>query len=58
MKTDISKKLKPDHPTVKRFVADSEHRQVCVDKGIMWKVSARQIHRITRAAAKMSLQRS
>ena len=59
MKTlDISRKLKHDHRTVKRFVADSEHRWVRADKGIMRKVSARQIHRIKRAAAKMPLQSS
>ena len=49
-------KLKYDHRTVKRFVADSEHIWVCADKGTMRKVSARQIHRIQRAGAKMTLQ--
>lgn len=44
--------------TVKRFVVDSEHRQVCAHKSRMRKVSARQIHRIKRAAAKMPLQSS
>lgn len=59
MKTlDISRKLKHDHCTVKRFVADSEHTQVHMDKGIMRNVSARQIHRIKSAAAKMPLQSS
>lgn len=43
---------------MKRFVADSEHRRVCVDKGKVRKVSARQIHQIKRAAAKMPLQSS
>ena len=43
---------------MKRFVADSEHRRVRADKGIMRKVSARQIHLIRRAAAKMALQSS
>lgn len=62
MKTfDISRKLKRDHCTVvlhctKRCVADSEHTQVHADKGTMQKVSARQIHRIKRAATKMPLQ--
>ncbi len=56
MKTlDNSQKLKRDHRTVKRFVADSEHRLVHADKGKMRKVSARQIRRIKRAAAKMPL---
>ncbi len=59
MKTlDNSQKLKHDHRTVKRFVADLEHIRVCADKGRMRKVSARQIHRIKRAAAKMPLQSS
>ena len=59
MKTlDISQKLKRDHRTVKRFVADSEHTRVRADKGTMRKVSARQIHQIKRAAAKMPLQSS
>ncbi len=59
MKTlDISRKLKRDHRTVNRFVADSEHRRVCADKGRMRKVSARQIRRIKRAATKMPLQSS
>ena len=40
------------------FVANSEHRRVRADKGIMRKVSARQINRIRRAAAKMPLQSS
>ncbi|KAL6456377.1 hypothetical protein MHYP_G00349200 [Metynnis hypsauchen] len=59
MKTlDVSRKSKHDHRTVKRFVTDSEHRRVRADKGRMRKVSARQVHRIKRAAAKMSLQTS
>ncbi|CAJ0927840.1 unnamed protein product [Ranitomeya imitator] len=59
MKTlDISLKLKRYHCTVKRFVAESEHRSVRADKGIMRKVSARQIHGIKRAAAKIPLQSS
>ncbi len=59
MKTlDFSRKLKRDHRSVKRFVADSEHRRVRADKGRMRKVSARQIRRIKRAAAKMPLQSS
>ena len=59
MKTlDISRKLKRDHRTVKRFVADSEHTRVRADKGTMRKVPARQKHRIKRAAAKMPLQSS
>ncbi len=59
MKTlDISRKLKRDHHSVKRFVANSEHRRVRADKGRMRKVSARQIRRIKRAAAKMPLQSS
>ncbi|CAI9622977.1 unnamed protein product [Staurois parvus] len=34
MKTfDISQKLQRDHRTIKRFVADSEHRRVGADKG-------------------------
>lgn len=54
MKTlDISRKLKRDHHTIKRFVADSEHARVRADKGTIRKVSARQIHRIKRAAAKI-----
>ncbi len=49
MKTlDVSRKCKRDHRTVKRFVADSEHRQVRADKVKMRKVSARQIRRITK----------
>lgn len=40
------------------FVADSEHRRVCAGKGIMRTVSARQLHRIKRAAAKTALQNS
>ena len=57
MKTlDISQKLKRDHHTVKRSVVDSEHRRVRAEKGIMRKVSARKIHRIKKAAAKMPLQ--
>lgn len=55
---DISRKLKRDHRTVKRFVTDSEHRRVRADKGRMRKVSVRQIHRIKRAAYKMPLQSS
>ncbi len=43
---------------MKRFVADSEHMRACADKGRMRKVSARKIHRIKRAAAKMPLQSS
>ncbi len=43
---------------MKRFVADSEHRRVRADKVKMRKVSARQIRRIKRAAAKMPLQSS
>lgn len=39
-------------------VAGSEHAQVCADKGTMRTVSARQMHRIKRAAAKMKLQSS
>ena len=59
MKTlDISRQLKRDHRTVKRFVADSEHRRVHADKVIMRKISARQIHRIKTAAAKMPLRSS
>ena len=59
MKTlDISRQLKRDHRTVKRFVADSEHRRVHADKVIMRKISARQIHRIKTSAAKMPLQSS
>ncbi len=59
MKTlDISRKLKRDHRSVKRFVADSEHIRVRADKGRTRKVSARQIRRIKRAAAKMPLQSS
>lgn len=59
MKTfDISRKLKRDHRTVKRFVADSEYTRVRADKGTMRKVSVRQKHRIKRAAAKMPLQSS
>ncbi|KAK3512212.1 hypothetical protein QTP70_001115 [Hemibagrus guttatus] len=59
MKTlDISRKLKRDHRTIKRFVADSEHTRIRADKGTMRKVSARQIHRIKRAAVKMPLQSS
>ncbi|CAK6982570.1 hypothetical protein NFI96_000791 [Scomber scombrus] len=50
--------LKRDHRTVKRFVADSERRRVRADKGIMRKISARQIHRIKRAAVKMPLRSS
>ena len=55
---DISRKLKRDHRTVKRFVSESEHRRVRSDKGIIKRVSAKQIHRIKRAAAKMPLQTS
>lgn len=59
MKTlDISRKLMRDHRTVRKFVADSEHRRVRADKGTTRKVSARQIHRIKRAAAKMPSQSS
>lgn len=47
MKTlGIPQEHKHDHHNVKRFVADSKHGQVCADKSIMRKVSARQIHRI------------
>ncbi len=59
MKTlDNSRKLKHDHRTVKRFVADLEYIRACADKGRMRKVSAVQICRIMRAAAKMPLQSS
>ncbi len=59
MKTlDNSRKLKHDHRIVKRFVADLEHIRACADKGRMRKVSAIQICRIMRAAAKMPLQSS
>lgn len=47
MKTlHISQNLRRDHRTVKRYVADSEHRWVRAGNGIMREVSARQIHRI------------
>ena len=50
MKTlDISQNLKRDHRTVRRFLADSWDTRVRADKGTLRKVSARQIHRITRA---------
>ena len=49
---DISQALKHNHRTVNRFVADSERQRVRADKGIRKKVSARQIHRIKRAALK------
>lgn len=49
---------KCDHHTVKRFVSDSAHTQVCGNNGRMWKVSARQVHRIKRAADKKLLQNS
>ena len=56
---NISRKCKCDHRTVRRFVADSEHRhEVHEDKGIMRKVSARQLHQIKKAAAKMPLHSS
>ncbi len=55
---NISRKLKPDHRTVERFGAHSEDRRVCKDEGRMRKVSARQIHRIKSAAAKMPLKSS
>lgn len=59
MKTlDILRKLQHDHRTIKRFVADSEHRQVCADKGALRKISARFMHQIKRAAAKMQLHSS
>ena len=59
MKTlDISQNLKHDHCTVKRFLADSWHTRVRADKSTTRKVSARQIHWIKRAAAKMPLQSS
>jgi len=52
------KTFKRDHRTGKRFVSDSEHTRVRADKGTMRKVSARQMHRIKRAAAEMPLQSS
>ncbi|CAI9612113.1 unnamed protein product [Staurois parvus] len=55
---DISQKLKRDHHTIKRFVADSEHRRVRADKGTLRKISARSMHWIKRAAAKISLHSS
>ncbi len=55
MKTiDISWKLKRDHRTVKRFVSDSQHRRIQSDKGLLRKVSVRQINVIKRAAIKKS----
>lgn len=54
---DFSAAEKHDH-RIKRFVADSEHTQVCTDKGTTRKGFARQMHRINRAAAKMPLQSS
>lgn len=50
---DISQK----NLSVKRAVADPEHRWVCADIGRMRKVSARRIHRIKRAAARMPLEK-
>lgn len=39
MKTlDISRKIKHDHHTIKRFVADSEHTWVRADKGTVRKI--------------------
>ncbi|CAI9607530.1 unnamed protein product [Staurois parvus] len=59
MKTlDISRKLKRDHRTIKRCVADSEHRRVRADKGTLRKISARSMHRIKRTAAKIPLHSS
>ncbi|CAI9556287.1 unnamed protein product [Staurois parvus] len=59
MKTlDISRKRKRDHRTIKRFVADSEHRRVRADKGTLRKISARSMHRIKRAASKIPLHSS
>ncbi len=46
---DISRKLKRDHRTVKRFVSDSQHRRI---QGLLRKVSVRQINVIKRAAIK------
>lgn len=57
MKLHISRKLKHDHRTIKRFVADSKHIWVHADKGTLRKVSARQMHQIKRAAPKMPLHR-
>ncbi|CAI9542594.1 unnamed protein product [Staurois parvus] len=54
----ISQKLKSDHRTIKRFMADSEHRWVGADKGTLRKISARSMHRIKRAAAKIPLHSS
>ncbi|CAI9603403.1 unnamed protein product [Staurois parvus] len=54
----ILQKLKRDHRTIKRFVADSEHRWVHADKGTLRKISARSMHRIKRAAAKIPLHSS
>ncbi len=49
---DISRKLKRDHRTVKRFVSDSQHRRI---QGLLRKVSVRQINVIKRAAIKKPL---
>lgn len=54
----ISGRLKRDHRTIKRFVANSEHIRFGVDEGRMTKVSDRQIHGIERAAAKIPSQSS
>ena len=54
----IARQLKRDHRTVKRFMADSEHRRVRADNGKPRSISAKQIHRIKRAAAKMPLRTS
>lgn len=45
-----------DHRTGEKFVTNAEHRWVCSDKGTISKVSARQVHRTKRAAAKRPLQ--
>ena len=52
---EISRKLKRDHCTVKRYVCDSERRRVRSDTGVLRKISVKQIHRIKRAAVKKPL---
>lgn len=57
-RNDISRKLTLDHLTLKRFVAEWRHAQVCANEGTLRKVSAKEIDLIQRAAATRPLQSS
>lgn len=45
-----------DHHTMKKFVADAEHKRVCADKGTVRKVSDRQMCSIRRIPTNLPLQ--